>query len=91
MTQQQLFVVWDNRAQAVVGLPFIQRHDAAAIRTFGDAFKNPNAGLAQHPADFDLYSIGVMGEESPTITADTRFLVNGATLVAATSTEDNDK
>lgn len=80
-----LFAVWDNRAQTIIGLPFMQRHDAAAIRTFSDSFKDERSGLAAHPADFDLYSLGTIADDSPTISADTRFIVNGATLMAASS------
>lgn len=82
---QNLYVVWDNRAEGLVGLPFVNRNDMAAIRTFADAFKNPQSGLSAHPADFDLYSLGQLADGSPVITSDTRHVVNGSTIVAASS------
>lgn len=54
----QIIVLRDIKAN-VYGQPVFVPNIGAAIRSFGDQIKDPNAGdLNKHPEDFELWHIG---------------------------------
>ena len=40
-------------------LPFFSPNDAVAIRLMGDLVNDPQSRIAQHPADYVLYRVGL--------------------------------
>lgn len=61
----KMYSVKDVKAKEF-NFPFTFANDAAAVRGFGDAIchGDKNSLLASHPADFQLWSIGVFDTES---------------------------
>lgn len=60
---QKIYAIYDIIAEAIVGQLLMARHDAAAIRIFGDiaAAKEPNV-INQHVGDFRLITLGAILE-----------------------------
>jgi hypothetical protein len=59
---KNLYMVHDITADAVIG-PIIQEvSDPPAIRAFYDALRAEGSLLAQHPSDFNLIYLGVIGD-----------------------------
>lgn len=58
-----LYAVYDLVAQAIVGTIFIQRHPAAAIRTFADVINDPQTSIAAHPEDYELRCLGYLNDK----------------------------
>ncbi|WNK14975.1 MAG: nonstructural protein [Microvirus sp.] len=58
---KQLYTVYDVVAATIVGSIIQESLDAPAIRAFHDALKAPQSLLAQHPADYQLLLVGLIG------------------------------
>lgn len=67
MPTQRLYQVRDNKAERTFGPILAAYADAAAIRIFSDAMRDPKTTLAQHPEDFDLLYLGEQDEQTGTI------------------------
>lgn len=52
-----IFAIYDVKTEAYM-TPFFMGTDAAAVRSFGDALKNPDMPFGRHPADYTLFRIG---------------------------------
>lgn len=59
---RRLYVVYDLLAAAMIAAVMEFRHDAAAVRAFGDILSDPQSMLSKHPADFDLLCVGTVSE-----------------------------
>lgn len=59
----QCFSVYD-RAAMTFGHPFYMVNAPAAMRSFIDAFDNPQSMLAKHPDDFELRRIASFDDET---------------------------
>jgi len=62
MTVFKAFSINDVKAGAW-STPIFQRSDAAAIRAFADACKDPKNQYGQHPTDYHLYRVGAFDED----------------------------
>lgn len=58
-----MFSIYDSKTQAYSN-PFYAPTPGAAIRTFGDAAKDPQSLISQHPVDFHLFQIGVWDDQT---------------------------
>lgn len=63
-----VFAVRDNAVEAF-GQPFFCRARGEAVRSFIDETKNKESNFHKHPADYDLYYIGLYNEETGTLEA----------------------
>lgn len=61
------------------GRPFFAVSDGSAIRGFADEVNSADSMLAKHPADFQLFHMGVFDDESGEIFAESpyRLLISG--------------
>lgn len=59
----ECYSVYD-RAAMQYGHPVYMVNDSAAMRSFIDAFDNPNGLLARHPDDFELRHIASFNDET---------------------------
>lgn len=53
----KIYAVWDRKAEDFVGGQYslmMFKHDAPAVRFFGDMCVDPKSVMGQHPEDFDL-------------------------------------
>lgn len=91
ITMKTLYAIYDIVAEIMLDHIIITRADAAAIRAFDDIMsaKEPN-GINNHPADFNLISIGWIKEfrskeedkNKVEIVADFRIILEGKTWLA---------
>lgn len=54
-----IYAIYDNQAREYVGGLLLYRHDAAAIRSFGDIARDPQTMIARHTADYELHKLGM--------------------------------
>lgn len=62
-----LFSIFDQKSDAFMR-PFAAPTKAFAIRTFGDMVKDPESMVSRHPADFFLFQVAKMDEETGEVT-----------------------
>lgn len=77
-----IYAIIDHATQDMVGLLQLFRHEAAAIRTFGDIAKMPNSQVGAHIQDHSLVRLGWL-EEDLTITPDNKTILDGSAWAAA--------
>lgn len=85
-----IYAIIDLVADAVLGGFSLHRHDAAAIRMFGDIATDKNFLIAMHPADYQLVRLGYLrpdhgldAEPHPVV------IITGAQWKAAQQASDN--
>lgn len=77
-----IYAILDIVADAIVGILTIHRHDASAIRFFGDVAADSKSNVAQHPRDFNLIRLGYLSTDHRVVPAfDT--IITGAQWAAA--------
>lgn len=90
---RQIYAIYDNVAEQIIGGLHLHPHQAPAIRMFGDVANLPNSQIALHPADFDLLLLGTLLDDN-TIEASKRSIpiITGAAWSAAQQprTEESD-
>lgn len=59
-----IYAIYDRQARAVVGGLQMHRHDAAAIRTFGDVASQKGSMVQMHPEDYDLIRLGHLDDDA---------------------------
>lgn len=79
---KQIFAVYDNVAEAILGGLHLFPHKAPAIRMYSDIATMQDSQVARHPNDFDLLLLGVIDEDG-TIIATKEIILTGATWAAA--------
>lgn len=79
---KEIYAIYDNVAQAIIGGLHLHSHAAPAIRMFGDVAALPNSQIGLHPGDFDLLVLGVLNEDN-TISPQKETILMGATWAAA--------
>lgn len=86
-----LYAIYDNKAETIIGPVISEKHDAAAIRTYTDLLREPKVSLSQHPADYDLIGLGsihnIAGEIA--INPQTRLILSGAQWLATQNRDNN--
>lgn len=53
-----IYAIWDNVADDILGSLHIHKHEAAAIRFYGDIATLQDSIIGKHPEDFDLVQLG---------------------------------
>lgn len=81
---RQIYAIYDNVSQDIIGGLHLHPHQAPAIRMFSDVATMPNSQIALHPADFDLVLLGTLNDDC-SITADRKKIpiMTGANWAAA--------
>lgn len=82
MPNGSLYAVRDNVAGMLIGGIIVVRHEAAAIRTFGDIASQPDSIVRLHPADFDLLRLGHL-DDAMQLVPDFGVVITGAQWHAA--------
>lgn len=59
-----VYGIHDGPAGMFVGPIMLFPADAAAIRVFEDALRNPSTTIGQHPGDYDLVLLGTFDPET---------------------------
>ena len=63
MARHGIYSVFDSKVSAYSN-PFYAVNDAVASRCVRGAVRDPNTALAQNPADFSVYALGVFDDVS---------------------------
>lgn len=58
-----LYAIVDEVADAIIGGIQLHKHDAAAIRTFGDIARTEGSMINRHPTDFALMRVGFLMDD----------------------------
>lgn len=77
-----IYAVYDNVADDILGGLHIHRHEAAAIRFYGDIATLPDSLIGKHPQDFDLVQLGHINRHGR-IVGEFRIVLTGAQWAAA--------
>lgn len=65
----QIFAIRDIKANQIVGGLHIFKHQAVAVRFFGDIASNPETMINRHIDDHELIVLGTYDEDTLTINA----------------------
>nr|QXN72830.1 MAG: hypothetical protein [Microvirus sp.] len=76
-----LYAVRDTVAQLLVGGIQLHRHEAAAIRTFGDIATMKGSVVQMHPTDFELVRLGHLDDDNQLV-PDFAVIMTGAAWLA---------
>lgn len=63
-TNLAVYGILDNVTNEFIGNLILMRHDAAAIRLYGDAAEAQNSQIAKRPHDYDLVKLGYLTEDN---------------------------
>ncbi|WNK12567.1 MAG: nonstructural protein [Microvirus sp.] len=67
---KNVYMVYDKKAQCVIGSMITEVRDGPAIRAFRDALDPSNKNvLSDHPADFKLLCLGALDDQGTLIPA----------------------
>lgn len=85
----KLYGIYDVRAEGIIGNVVSHRHDAAAVRMFGDIASDKQSIVGQHVSDFELWYLGTLDLESGAIdlTAAPSVILSGAVWLASQAQE----
>lgn len=72
-----IYAVRDVKVDAYLS-PFFMRTHNEAIRSFGEACRNPETQFNTHPEDFTLYCVGEWSEENGCIDGTTPISLSSA-------------
>lgn len=75
----KVFAVYDKKAEAFMA-PFVYPAVGQALRAFSDTCNNPESVFFRHPADFDLYELGVFDDACGEFTCEKHFLIAGVSV-----------
>lgn len=79
----RIYALFDKLAASIVGGLHTFKHDAAAIRFFGDIAGDPKSFVAKHAADYDLLVLGTMDDQGVIDAEHPAIVISGAQWVAA--------
>lgn len=71
-----IYAMYDMASDMIVGRLELHRHDAAAIRWFGDLASMRDSLIGLHPRDYQLLSVGSIDEEQ-VIAPERRVVLEG--------------
>lgn len=76
-----IYAIFDTKAQAIIGGLHIHKHEAAAIRFFGDVAAAEQTMINKHPQDYDLIRLGWISEHNVIVAeAEQTTIITGATM-----------
>lgn len=87
-TNGTLFAVLDTVADTIIGGVQLHKHEASAIRSFGDIASMPNSIVALHPADFSLLRLGHLTADNQLV-PDYAVILTGAQWLATQQRSDS--
>ncbi|WNK15113.1 MAG: nonstructural protein [Microvirus sp.] len=74
---KNVYMVYDKKAQCVIGAMITEVRDGPAIRAFRDALSADNKTvLSDHPSDFKLLCLGAIDDQGTLIPADNILTVD---------------
>lgn len=68
MRIRRLYQVYDLKAEIVIGHPYVELRDEAAIRIFHSLLADPQLVLGKNPGDYDLRAVAIQDELTGQIT-----------------------
>ncbi|WNK14108.1 MAG: nonstructural protein [Microvirus sp.] len=80
-----IYAIKDTLADTIIGGLHLFKHDAAAIRFFGDVASEKNTIVNKHVSDHELVHLGSLDETSGSLVADHRVIMTGAAWLAAST------
>lgn len=80
----KLFSVFDKKT-GIYNQPFSQPTPGAAERVIRNELGNPDSMLSKYPADFELYQVADMNEQTGEVTPAKSFMCNLEQLKGAQS------
>ena len=72
-----MFSVFDSKVGAFAA-PFLSRTKGEAVRSFGEAKRDPQSLISKYPADYRLFCVGIWDESVGVISPRAPELVIGA-------------
>lgn len=82
-----IYAIRDRVADEFVGLSmymlFVFRTDQQAVRYFADAINDPTSVLNKHPSDYELVSLGLVGDRLIKSSDKSVTIITGDALIAA--------
>lgn len=85
-----VYAIIDQKSGDVTFGLQLHKHDAVAIRTFGDIVSQPNSYIGKHVADYDLYRLGVLDLNNELVPAK-ELVITGAQWAAAQTVQHIDR
>lgn len=64
---ENIYVIWDQKAEIALKPPFIDRNDVQPVRQFTEVANNPESMLYKSPGDFVLVHVGEIDLEIPAL------------------------
>lgn len=58
MSIENIYCIYDKKAEAFPAQPYFARTDGIAIRAFTDLANRPDNDIGQHPEDYSLFRVG---------------------------------
>lgn len=85
-----LYGVLDEKAEAFRWFQFLMSN-GVAIRNFADSVKDPKSALNQHPADYSIYLLGSVDDNSGQVVplVPIQFLSRGSEYVNGVAVSNN--
>lgn len=81
MIKKNLYAIYDDVSEDVIGGLMLETHDAPVIRMFHDAAHQEGSKIQLHLADLKLVRLGTINEEL-TITPDVEIVITGKKILA---------
>ncbi|WNK13329.1 MAG: nonstructural protein [Microvirus sp.] len=74
-----------DRATESFGRPFVVQHPGQAVRSFSDEANNKDSELGRHPADYELWQLGVMSDQDGVLSSHKERLARASDFVTPTN------
>lgn len=78
-----IYAIQDILATDLIGVPYILRHPALAIRTFTDVVLMQDSRLRLHPKDYQLVRLGWLHDDASTIEPDFAVIATAEAILAS--------
>lgn len=72
-----IYVVFDAKADAVMGAPFAERSDETAARAYSDMASRKDSLIGTHPEDFDLIRVAYVDLSTRKVEMVEQLIVSG--------------
>ncbi|WNK13747.1 MAG: nonstructural protein [Microvirus sp.] len=78
-----MFVIYDTKAEAFGGFILLERHPAAAVRTFTQLCFDKTTQVGNYPADFVLLQVGFIEDSGQILPIEPMEIVSGSAIIAS--------
>lgn len=86
---RKIIAIKDTLTNDIVGPLWLFRHDAPAIRQFGDIANTQGTAINLHIEDHELICLGTIDDDTLTITPDNTTIITGTQWRAAQQDKTN--